>query len=74
MPYPKDELTVEVVSLAQFIDPQTREIVRAGDRYRSTAQAARDLISLNRARELRPNEQPTPARGEHNRRDMRARS
>ena len=74
MSYPEDEPTVEVVSLVQFIDPRTRGIVRAGDRYRSTAQEARDLISLNRARELRPNEQPTPARGEYSRRDMRARN
>ena len=72
MPYPKDEPTVEVVSLVQFIDPRTRQIVRAGDRYHSTAQGARDLVSLNRARRLRPDEEPTSARGEYNWRDMRA--
>jgi hypothetical protein len=69
---PKAEPMGEVVALVQFIDPQTREIVRAGDRYHSTVQGARDLVSLNRARELRPDEQPTSARGEYNRRDMRA--
>ena len=72
MPNSRPEPTAEVVSLVQFIDPQTREIVRAGDRYHTTAQGAHDLVSLNRARELRPDEQPTPARGEYNRRDMRA--